>query len=219
MKQLNHFKQKAECKDWIERCLKRDLGDLLHLEDALQDGVVLLELINKLSPGAVKSVQKTHDKFKMMQNAVAFLEAIKNYGVDKALFSPGDLVNKKYETVVVCIKELAKVADREGFKVKMHTIDLEQLNISSTETIEKISTEYKLDIDVQHDTETSVKEKTTDVGTKPLSTEDLDQLIKDLETPSNSTEQIELNFCNPPEIRTADFGTTVYIPENHCMIL
>ena len=47
------------------------LGEKLppgNLEDVLKDGVILCNLMNKLSPGSVKKIQTSGGSFKLMEN-------------------------------------------------------------------------------------------------------------------------------------------------------
>lgn len=65
-------------------------------EDALRDGLVLCQLINKLSPGAVPKINMSGGQFKMMENINMFQQAIKKYGVpDLDVFQTVDLYEKK----------------------------------------------------------------------------------------------------------------------------
>ena len=58
----------------------------------LKNGVVLCNLINKISPGAVTKFKKSGPAFLLMENVQSFLKAIKKYGVaDEEIFQTPDL--------------------------------------------------------------------------------------------------------------------------------
>lgn len=56
-----------EAQEWVEAVIGRKLtGE--PFEDAIRDGQVLCELMNKLKPGAVPKVNSSGGQFKMMEN-------------------------------------------------------------------------------------------------------------------------------------------------------
>lgn len=65
-------------------------------EDALKDGVLLCNFINKLKPGSIKKINEGGAQFKLMENINNFQKAIKDYGVpDIDVFQTVDLWEKK----------------------------------------------------------------------------------------------------------------------------
>jgi len=65
-------------------------------EDVLRDGVVLCNLINALSPGSVKKVNKSGGAFLLMANLEQFTQGCVNYGCRKEdLFQSVDLWEKR----------------------------------------------------------------------------------------------------------------------------
>lgn len=55
-----------EAQEWIESILARKLDG--EFEDAIRDGQVLCELMNKLKPGSVAKINSSGGQFKMMEN-------------------------------------------------------------------------------------------------------------------------------------------------------
>uniref|UniRef100_U5EWN7 Calponin n=1 Tax=Corethrella appendiculata TaxID=1370023 RepID=U5EWN7_9DIPT len=84
-----------EAQEWMESILGKKFPNCPY-EDALQDGVILCNLINKLQPGAVAKINTSGGQFKMMENINLFQQAIKAYGVpDLDVFQTVDLFEKK----------------------------------------------------------------------------------------------------------------------------
>lgn len=86
-------------------------------EKVLQNGVVICELMNKLSPGSVKRIQKKGTKFTYMENIQAFQAASKKYGLpEEEIFMPTDLVEaRNIPAVINSLAALARVAQDVGF--------------------------------------------------------------------------------------------------------
>ncbi|KAK9754941.1 Calponin family repeat [Popillia japonica] len=70
----------AEILTWIFACIGEPVpkGEF---EDILRDGVVLCNLMNKLSPGSVKKIQSKGTNFQLMENIQRFQAAAKKYGL------------------------------------------------------------------------------------------------------------------------------------------
>ena len=58
--------REREAQGWIEEIVGEKFS--VPLEEALRDGQVLCQLINKLAPGSVTKVNSTGAQFKMMEN-------------------------------------------------------------------------------------------------------------------------------------------------------
>jgi len=87
--------QEREAQEWIESILGQQFPAVPY-DDALHDGIILCEVMNKLKPGAVPKINRSGGQFKMMENITNFLKAIEAYGVPKIdLFQTVDLYEKK----------------------------------------------------------------------------------------------------------------------------
>ncbi|CAD5209056.1 unnamed protein product [Bursaphelenchus okinawaensis] len=91
------------------------------VSEALKDGTILCELINKLlgSPSAVKYHKNPRMPFHKMENISNFLDAIKEYGVKEiSCFQTVDLYeNKQCYKVIECLRGLAAVAQSRNAPV------------------------------------------------------------------------------------------------------
>lgn len=65
--QARNKEQEQEVITWIENVLGEKLPNQPY-EDLLRDGVVLCNLINKISPGSVKKIQTKGTNFQLMEN-------------------------------------------------------------------------------------------------------------------------------------------------------
>lgn len=108
-----------EAQYWIEEVLGEKFPAGVLYEDALRDGLVLCQLINKLSPGAVPKINTSGSQFKMMENINMFQQAIKKYGVpDLDVFQTVDLYEKKdIAQVTSTIFALGRAVSRSCFMV------------------------------------------------------------------------------------------------------
>lgn len=69
---------------------------------ALKDGTVLCRFVNKITPNAVKKINKPMGSFQCMENLTAFNDAIKKLGVNvEDTFQSVDLYEKKNIGTVV----------------------------------------------------------------------------------------------------------------------
>lgn len=99
-----------EAQEWVEAVIGRSLGGE-PFEDAIRDGQVLCELMNKLKPGSVAKVNSSGGQFKMMENINNFQKALKEYGVsDVDVFQTVDLweKNKDFASVINCLFALGR---------------------------------------------------------------------------------------------------------------
>lgn len=60
--------QDREAQEWIETLLGKKFPAGIAYEDALRDGIILCEVINKMAPGSVRKVHTSGGDFKMMEN-------------------------------------------------------------------------------------------------------------------------------------------------------
>uniref|UniRef100_A0A8C9UH03 LIM domain 7 n=1 Tax=Serinus canaria TaxID=9135 RepID=A0A8C9UH03_SERCA len=81
----------AEARRWLEAVTRQSFGT----EDfraALENGVLLCDLINKIKPGIVKKINRLPTPIAGLDNINVFLKACENIGLKEAqLFHPGDL--------------------------------------------------------------------------------------------------------------------------------
>jgi len=104
-----------ECKNWLTAVTGETINDLY--ED-LKSGVILCQLVNKISPKCVKNISTLKSPFKQMENIGNFLKALDHLNIAKTdQFMTVDLYeNKNLLQVVQCIRCLgAKSRTIEGF--------------------------------------------------------------------------------------------------------
>ncbi|KAJ2402347.1 Protein kinase of the Mitotic Exit Network, partial [Coemansia sp. RSA 2530] len=85
--------------------------DASTLRDSLRDGVVLCHLINKLRPGAIKSINTRRLPFTQMENISNFLAAARKLGLESTdLFQTVDLYEgKNMPRVIMTLLTIARV--------------------------------------------------------------------------------------------------------------
>jgi hypothetical protein len=66
--QAKNKEQEQEVLEWIGQVLGEKMPTNIPYEDQLKDGVVLCNLINKISPGSVKKIQTKGSNFQLMEN-------------------------------------------------------------------------------------------------------------------------------------------------------
>jgi hypothetical protein len=71
-----------EAKEWITKLTNEPINDFLK---DLKSGVILCNLANVISPGAIKNINKQKFPFKQMENLSFFLQAVRDYGVSEYL--------------------------------------------------------------------------------------------------------------------------------------
>nr|CAI5821748.1 unnamed protein product [Callosobruchus analis] len=84
-----------EVLNWIFQCLGEPVpaGEF---EDILKNGVVLCNLMNKLTPGCIKKIQPKGTNFQLMENIERFQKAAKAYGLpQEEIFQTADLFEKR----------------------------------------------------------------------------------------------------------------------------
>jgi len=96
---------------WIHELLGVEL-DPTNLQPALKSGKVLCELVNRISPKAVKKINSSEMPFAQRENIQSFSDAVRTLGVkDINNFAADDLYEaKNMKQVVICILALGKQA-------------------------------------------------------------------------------------------------------------
>ncbi|XP_061851587.1 LIM domain only protein 7 isoform X4 [Colius striatus] len=81
----------AEARRWVETATGKSFGTK-DFRAALENGVLLCDLINKIKPGIVKKINRLSTPIAGLDNINVFLKACENIGLKEAqLFHPGDL--------------------------------------------------------------------------------------------------------------------------------
>uniref|UniRef100_A0A8C8BIT1 LIM domain 7 n=1 Tax=Otus sunia TaxID=257818 RepID=A0A8C8BIT1_9STRI len=81
----------AEAQRWVETVTGKSFGTK-DFRAALENGVLLCDLINKIKPGIVKKINRLPTPIAGLDNINVFLKACENIGLKEAqLFHPGDL--------------------------------------------------------------------------------------------------------------------------------
>mmetsp|Transcript_9014 Transcript_9014/g.21571 ORF Transcript_9014/g.21571 Transcript_9014/m.21571 type:complete len:584 (+) Transcript_9014:24-1775(+) len=99
------------------------------LQDALQSGEVLCDLINAIWPGRIVGIARGPSAqllFRQVSNITQFVQACSKEGMANSVFVPGDLAEKKnFRSVVRCLCALAhQVPDSyEGPRLALRTCD------------------------------------------------------------------------------------------------
>ncbi|XP_039601295.1 LIM domain only protein 7 isoform X11 [Polypterus senegalus] len=81
----------VEAQRWLEEVTRKKFGNN-DFRAALEDGVLLCELVNKIKPGTIKKVNRLSTPIAGLDNINVFLKACGKLGLKEAqLFHPGDL--------------------------------------------------------------------------------------------------------------------------------
>ncbi|XP_065482809.1 LIM domain only protein 7 isoform X9 [Caloenas nicobarica] len=81
----------AEARRWVETVTGKSFGTK-DFRAALENGVLLCDLINKIKPGIIKKINRLPTPIAGLDNINVFLKACENIGLKEAqLFHPGDL--------------------------------------------------------------------------------------------------------------------------------
>ncbi|XP_026703660.1 LIM domain only protein 7 isoform X3 [Athene cunicularia] len=81
----------AEAQRWVETVTGKSFGTK-DFRAALENGVLLCDLINKIKPGIIKKINRLPTPIAGLDNINVFLKACENIGLKEAqLFHPGDL--------------------------------------------------------------------------------------------------------------------------------
>ncbi|XP_073801433.1 LIM domain only protein 7b isoform X23 [Danio rerio] len=117
-----------EAQRWIEEVTKKSFGSK-SFRVALEDGVLLCDLINTLKPGIIKRLNRLSTPIAGLDNVNVFLKACKKLGLNEAqLFHPGDLqdvstrvtvrreeTNRRLKNVLITIYWLGRKAQSDPF--------------------------------------------------------------------------------------------------------
>ncbi|XP_070831589.1 LIM domain only protein 7 [Chaetodon trifascialis] len=118
----------SEAQRWIEAVTKKKFGSN-DFRSALENGVLLCDLINKLKPGIIKRVNRLPTPIAGLDNLNVFLKACGKLGLKEAqLFHPGDLqdlstrvtvkhqeTNRRLKNVLITIYWLGRRAQCDHF--------------------------------------------------------------------------------------------------------
>ncbi|XP_078575324.1 calponin-3-like isoform X1 [Branchiostoma floridae x Branchiostoma japonicum] len=116
-------KQAAKYDHDLERQVRLWMGEILGepfpdagFQEAMKDGTLLCNLINKLEPGSVKKIKTSKVPFMQMENISQFLQAAERYGLKRTdLFQTVDLYEGKgMNAVLDCLLALASQAKTKG---------------------------------------------------------------------------------------------------------
>uniref|UniRef100_A0A3B1JZT3 Calponin-homology (CH) domain-containing protein n=1 Tax=Astyanax mexicanus TaxID=7994 RepID=A0A3B1JZT3_ASTMX len=81
----------TEAQRWVEEVTRKRFGSS-NFRSALENGVLLCDLLNKLKPGIIKRVNRLSTPIAGLDNVNVFLKACGKLGLNDAqLFHPGDL--------------------------------------------------------------------------------------------------------------------------------
>jgi hypothetical protein len=108
--------KEGEARRWIEEV--SGLGLISgEFGDALKDGIVLCQLLNKIKPNSIRKIETSKMPFKQMENISKFLKGCRSYGVPEYdLFETVDLFEAKdLGSVVTCIHALGRAAQKNNF--------------------------------------------------------------------------------------------------------
>nr|XP_032655756.1 LIM domain only protein 7 isoform X7 [Chelonoidis abingdonii] len=96
----------AEAQRWVEAVTGKSFGTK-DFRAALENGVLLCDLINKIKPGIIKKINRLSTPIAGLDNINVFLKACENIGLKEAqLFHPGDLQDLSSR---VTVKSLLKM--------------------------------------------------------------------------------------------------------------
>ncbi|XP_034740525.1 LIM domain only protein 7 isoform X6 [Etheostoma cragini] len=125
---VSHDEAYLEAQRWIEAVTKKTFGSD-DFRSALENGVLLCDLINKIKPGIIKRVNRLPTPIAGLDNLNVFLKACGKLGLKEAqLFHPGDLqdlstrvtvkhqeTNRRLKNVLITIYWLGRRAQCERF--------------------------------------------------------------------------------------------------------
>ncbi|XP_016430682.1 LIM domain only protein 7b isoform X4 [Sinocyclocheilus rhinocerous] len=117
-----------EAQRWLEEVTKKRFGSK-SFRVALEDGVLLCDLINTLKPGIIKRVNRLSTPIAGLDNVNVFLKACEKLGLNEAqLFHPGDLqdvstrvtvrreeTSRRLKNVLITIYWLGRKAQSDPF--------------------------------------------------------------------------------------------------------
>ncbi|XP_048090400.1 LIM domain only protein 7b isoform X3 [Alosa alosa] len=118
----------SEAQRWVEEVTEKSFGTN-NFRSALENGVLLCDLINKLKPGIIKRVNHLSTPIAGLDNVNVFLKACRKLGLNEAqLFHPGDLqdvssrvtvrreeTNRRLKNVLITLYWLGRKAQADPF--------------------------------------------------------------------------------------------------------
>ncbi|XP_062384486.1 LIM domain only protein 7b isoform X2 [Sardina pilchardus] len=118
----------SEAQRWVEEVTEKSFGTN-NFRSALENGVLLCDLINKLKPGVIKRVNRLSTPIAGLDNVNVFLKACRKLGLNEAqLFHPGDLqdvssrvtvrreeTNRRLKNVLITLYWLGRKAQADPF--------------------------------------------------------------------------------------------------------
>ncbi|GFR86814.1 transgelin [Elysia marginata] len=122
---------------WMEAVLGRklhpDVASIDSQQDlakVLKDGIVLCDLLNVISPGAVRPAKKSKLAFHQMENIELFTKACVAYGMHPLdVFQVPDLFETKAMfSVINCLHALGSLAKKKGFQGPSFGVKLSDVN-------------------------------------------------------------------------------------------
>ncbi|ORY37820.1 hypothetical protein BCR33DRAFT_854571 [Rhizoclosmatium globosum] len=110
--------REREAQEWLESVLERQFPQDVSFQEALKDGVILCEVINKISPGAQVKINNSKMPFKQMENINSYLQAAEQMGIKRhELFQTVDLFEAKNMVQVIdSIYALSRCAESKGYQ-------------------------------------------------------------------------------------------------------
>ncbi|CAL8246942.1 unnamed protein product [Lota lota] len=117
-----------ETKRWIEKVTSKSFGSS-NFRAALENGVLLCDLMNKLKPGIIKRLNRLSTPIAGLDNVNVFLKACSKLGLNESqLFHPGDLQdlstrvtlrseesNRRLKNVLITVYWLGRRAQLDSF--------------------------------------------------------------------------------------------------------
>ncbi|XP_028679208.1 calponin-1 [Erpetoichthys calabaricus] len=110
--------KEEELRFWIEEITGKKMGE--SFMEALKDGVILCELVNKLQPGSIRKINNSSQNWHQLENIGNFIKAITDYGMKPVdIFEANDLFeNFNHTQVQSTLMALAGLAKTKGFHTK-----------------------------------------------------------------------------------------------------
>lgn len=108
--------KEAELKIWMEEVTGMSIGP--DFQKGLKDGVILCELMNKLSPNSIPKINVSKQNWHQLENLSNFIRAMSSYGMKSVdLFEANDLFeNGNMTQVQVSLLALAGMAKTRGLQ-------------------------------------------------------------------------------------------------------
>ncbi|KAI9354864.1 hypothetical protein DFJ73DRAFT_795084 [Zopfochytrium polystomum] len=116
----------GETKEWIEACIKEEIGSVTVLEEELRNGIALAKLARSFSPKSVKRIfeDRTKLQFRHSDNINCLFAAMKEAGLPSVFFFElTDLYEKKnIPKVIYCIHALSHVLAKKGLAPEINNL-------------------------------------------------------------------------------------------------